>query len=313
MLLTGGANGSLKLWQFPLTIARNSHLKHGALIWSIKPLSEKITDIIAIPSNSKRNERKYNGLVMVSTASGSFALFDMNKSVRKSFSSLKTPQQIKIWNISQYHGLKMHIPSENEHFGVKKCIIQSNRDNSVHSTGSLQKHVDLSVCLSIGWVIRMHLELLMVDGCWQVFGPNLKIQHKPQNMTYHDSEGNKVEKQNPLVCVPEFPTPVACSSETSPIVFVTDVRPTDIILPDVDKRVLGGGHGPLMARRGDSDHIIVLNQNSNSRPDDDNDILSRIPLPRGKLRQMEVHPDENWIVLSLSKGSANSSSLVLLQ
>ena len=312
MLLTGGVNGSLKLWQIPSSNMRRSHLKHGVLVWSINPLNEKITDIIHLASNSKRNEREYNGLVMLSTASGSFALFDINKSVRKSFSSSKTPQQVMIWNISHYRGLKMHLPPGNPQIEIKKCLIQNSREN-VLNANCLQKFVDLSICLSIGWVIRMHLDLLMVDGCWQVSGPNLKVQHKPPNMIYHDSERNVIEKQNPLVCMPEVPTAVACSTERSPVILITDVRPTDTMLPDVDKRVLGRSHGTPMAKRGNSDHILVLNQSSNSRPDDTNNILSQISLPRGKLRQMAVHPDNQWIVLSLSnRHPATPDSLLLM-
>jgi hypothetical protein len=313
-ILIGGASGSLKLWEIPTFNIGRGNQKHGTLVWSMNPLNEKITEILHLYSNGDKKE--FHGLVMVGTAVGSFAVFDIQKCACKSFSSSKTPQQLKMWNLSRQHrGLQNHILPNKNWMGIKKCVIFANKSSLDRNSLNLRKSVDLTVCLNSGWIITMQLDFRMRNNSWQVIGPSFKVIHKPPSITFQDSEGNEIDKKDPPVCVPEFSTPAACLGRKSSLIMIADVRPIRTTLQSTDKRVLGTSNEALLSRQGESDKIAIIDQKKNARFADDCGI-SKISLPRGKLKHMVIHPDSEWVVLSVANSTntiTNPLRLVNLQ
>ena len=309
-VFVGGLNGVLKLWEIPSTSIKKSSQKHCTLIWSMNTFNQKITEITYLHSDTDENES--NGLIMVATAYGSFALFDIHKCARKSFSSAKTPQKLKMWSLSREHrDLKNHLLPSRDWMGVNKCFIRTIKTSQDLMSTQLKKMFEICVCLNSGWVMSMRLDLCKNNGCWQVLGPgpSIKVIHRPSSVRFYSSEGNELLKAHPPVCVPEFPTPAIPLDKASSLLMIADVRPVKIMLPNTDKRVLGIKN--TMTREGDCDHIIVINQGENLHPMDDK--VSKISLPNGKLKNMTIHPDNEWVVVFLSKCSGTSNSLKLMR
>lgn len=321
-LLVGGSNGSLKLWEIPNTNILKSNQNHGNLLWSINPCNEKITNIIHLHSSNTSNDNnnysdnKSNGLIMITTSYGSFVLFDIHKCSRKSFSSSKTPEQIKIWDISNRHrGLQNHILPSRDWLGVKKCFIQNIHTTLDVKAQTMKQLIDICVCLNSGWVMTMSLDLSFSNDCWQLMGhPIFKVYHKPTDVQFYDSEGNDVFKMKPPVCVPEIPTPAACLDNASSLVLIGNVEQIKITLPSSDKRVQGVGGQNVMSRENSCNKILIIDQKRSMVGIEDNDKASILSfaIPRGKLKNITVHPGNEWVILSYAKGSDSSQNSLQL-
>ena len=296
-LIVGGSNGALKLWEIQSSNLHRSNQKRSKLLWSVTTLNEKITEIVHIDDNS--------GLVLIGTATGSFYLFDTCKCVRKSFSSLKTPEQIKSWNLTNpTYGLGNQMLPSRDCLGVKKCYVvgmKSNlpgRNDFCKDVSCLQ--VDLMVCLYCGWIIKMQMDIAERNGHWKVSRLRFKVIHKPSFVNYCDDEGNKGVKANPPICVPDYPTPTALLRQKDAFfVLISDVRPIDIILPSRDKRVLGESNDGMQSRkRCDHDKILIVNHKTTSQGEEE--VTAKMILPRGgKLKHIAMHPDNIWLVVTI--------------
>ena len=316
-LLTGGSNGTFKLWEIPSNKIKRNAL--GTLVWSMNPFKENITEITHLHYNSISDIGKENdGLILIATAYGTFGLFDINKCSRKSFSSSKTPQTIKVWKLSnQQRGLQNHILPPIDWMGIQSCRIQSMKRSldRINSNSKLKLLIGISVSLNSGWVLTMKLDLLFNNDNWNAHAPTFKVVHKPSSIQYFDEEEeeeNLLYKEQAPICVPDIPTPVVSLDKASSLVMIADVPQTNIILPSKDKHVLGSSSG--MTIRHPSYQMVLVDHRKNLIVDGDDSYLSKIPIPKGPLKHVAIHPDNEWLVLSYARGSnSTQKSLVLMR
>mmetsp|Transcript_12973 Transcript_12973/g.15835 ORF Transcript_12973/g.15835 Transcript_12973/m.15835 type:complete len:183 (-) Transcript_12973:63-611(-) len=165
----------------------------------------------------------------------------------------------------------------------------------------------------------MKLDIYSKNDTWSMSGngPKVRIIHHPPKVVLLDSEGeDKIFKQSDSYCVPEIPTPAASLGTNSSLVAIADVGNINIMLPDKDKRKLGGGavnNGSLNSvTREENTDLLFVNWRKKSRILDDH-IANKIKLPKGKLRHVSIHPDGEWIVLAIANQSNNSLYLINLR
>ncbi len=285
-VIVGGSNGTVKLWEVSSCNLGRNNKKHTKPVWTITSLDGKISEIVHIES----------GLVLISTATGSFFLFDIYKCERKSFSSLKTPEQIKSWTLT--NGMANQSLPRRDCLAVKKCHLIGKKRNILGSAATVL--CDLILCLKCGWVIKMQMDVIQIDGNSQLSRVRFGVIHKPSFVNYRDDEGNKVIKPNPSICVPEFPVPSALMlKKESLYVLMADVRPIEYVLPSRDKRVQGDSNDGMQFRnRYDHDKILIINPRKSSQGAEG--VMENITLPKGgKLKQMAMHPDNIWLVVTI--------------
>jgi hypothetical protein len=316
-LCIGGEHGLLRLWEISSINITKSNQRNHTVLWSMNVVDEKITSIVHV--NPSANDKDINGIIMIATSYGSFVLLNMNRCSRKSFSSSKTPQKLSIWRISsKSHDFKNFVLPSTHWLGVKSCYIKSVQTSMETKNHLFKLCVDTTVCLISGWVLFMHFDMGLVGkhGNWKV-QHRFQVIHKPPDMIYWASEEDKLVRANASVCLPEFATPTASPNRKSPFIMIADVKQVDVMVPSIDKRVIGATWS--MRREGDCDRILIIDQQKffPSAIDDQQtskNKVSAISLPKGSLRNIEVHPDSQWTVLSFTNyGELHCNSITLMK
>ena len=103
--------------------------------------------------------------------------------------------------------------------------------------------------------------------------------------------------------VPEFRSVHGFFPASPCSVVITETKRNYQVLPTVtDQRVLE--HSVSMEREGGPDSLLVLNTKSG-------DIMT-IKVPKGRVRKLGIHPDNQWMVLSSTLPSSHASVVDLM-
>mmetsp|Transcript_4906 Transcript_4906/g.9362 ORF Transcript_4906/g.9362 Transcript_4906/m.9362 type:complete len:540 (+) Transcript_4906:90-1709(+) len=297
-VITGGTNGTLCYWQY----YSPSQNKKSRVIWAFNPWNCKIGQcggITAIvPLSSTRRTGNKDGFLLVSTSIGHFAVIDMDQFSSKAFSSKPTPTVLKIWNLSQLAGLRKHVLPPGTWMGVKKIYVWADKPKVITSDASSTCEtamlVDIAVITNGGWVITLKFDIANNNTPFET--PRARVLHRSPHVIQCDSTQTHFYKDsNPRASVPYFPSVYGKLDEGASWLVVTKTQPIYEVLPDCDKRILSQsiGSGGLIystTKNDEPDGLSVIHRNWGEQ--------FTIPI-QGKLKQLSIHPDNEWIVAYL--------------
>ena len=296
-VLVGGKDGTLNLWKF-------SNGSQGRLAWSINPWRANnsrnggISEIVHLTAGSSKTTC---GLVLVATSIGWFALIDIDNCTRKSFSSTLTPKVMKTWSISQLGGIKKHVLPKSEWMGIRKCYVWADKARFTNMIDSkLNKSVDVGVITCGGWVILM--QLTVTKGT--VHTLVARVLHRSPTVVQCDStQSTFYDDPRAPASVPEFASVYGKFDNAASQIIVTKTKPMYQVLPGSDKRVLDQsiGRGGLIhsvREKGGPSGFTLINRRT-GRPE------TSITIPiNGEVKQVAIHPDNEWIAVSDSQAGA---------
>jgi len=306
-ILIGGNDGTLKLWNVPSSCSKLSG-SQGRLVWSINPWKSNdgkyggITEIVHLAASPSKQE---SGLILIATSIGYFALIDMNKCSRKSFSSNPTPQVLKTWNLSQLRGLRNHVLPSSKWMGVEKCHVWTDMPNLGTVDSTVQKSVELAVVTSGGWVISLRFDVNK-NG---VEVPIAKVLHRSPTVVKYDPTESTFYDDDPTApaSVPKFASVYGSMDNAASLIVVTKTKRMYQALPDQDKRILDNGivsRGVAARSKKDGkDGLTLINRNGGTP--------ITIPISEGHVQQLAIHPDSEWMVASIS-GTSSAGVIQLM-
>eukprot|EP00559_Dactyliosolen_fragilissimus_P007138 CAMPEP_0184860318 /NCGR_PEP_ID=MMETSP0580-20130426/5227_1 /TAXON_ID=1118495 /ORGANISM="Dactyliosolen fragilissimus" /LENGTH=944 /DNA_ID=CAMNT_0027357383 /DNA_START=57 /DNA_END=2891 /DNA_ORIENTATION=- len=309
LLLSGGMQGTLSLWKLKSPSNDTTTLQVQAkLVWTTNPwLSgsspERIDQIIHLPSS------KSYGLVLVAGNKASISIIDTCSHVRKAFSTDITPHMAGIWNL-----LPRQTNPPSSDLGISKIILQGNPRNTLHKVKDPlhfeHKYFDITVIFQCGWILQAQLEGICKKE-WKFSLRQSHFVHKSPKVTYFDSTGDELQMDKPAFSLPAAPVPAECFHNSSTFCFA-GVRPMCFTLPDKDSKTVvnvesiqrsfdeKNANGTLIFM----DHFFRLANEDSS--------TCEISFPNAILKQIAIHPHDEWMIIGLSSLDKKSSSLEIL-
>jgi len=185
-LLTGGAYGTIRLWNFPTTIAparegdvsrRRKKNQVPTLAWSMSPFSssshlsadsEGVSSICHLENSSyshRNSQDNGSGLILVGGSKGSLAIIDQDRRSKKAFSTKLTPTILWSSNIVRHitrRRLVDGVLPSNSWMGIKKIVLWGDASSSgagrnfptVRSTTVPFEEARLTIVTNCGWALN---------------------------------------------------------------------------------------------------------------------------------------------------------------
>jgi hypothetical protein len=308
-VITGGKDGSLSYWIYTCP---SREKVQSRVIWTFNPWNAKngesggVTEIV--PLSSTRHTTNKDGFLLVATSIGYFAVIDMNQFSTKSFSSKPTPTILKLWSLSQLAGLRKYVLPHGTWMGVKKIYVYSEKpkESDTGATSATATLVDIAVITNGGWVITLKFDIVNNST---VDTPRARVLHRTPSVIQCDSTQTPLDKQpmRPPASVPNFPSVYGKLDQGASLLVVTKTQRIYEVLPDCDKRILSQsiGIGGLIChtkKNDEPDGLTVIHRNVGEQ--------FTIPI-QGKLKQLSIHPDNEWIVVYLDLPTGQKTVILM--
>jgi len=346
-LLAGGANGTLRLWNFPRSLSArgNKKIQMPTLVWSISPFSssshlsadnEGISSICYLENcnGSSRNlSGKGSDLVLVGGTKGSLAIIDLFKLSKKAFSTKLTPTIVWSSNIVRHitrRRLVEEVLPSNSWMGIKKISLcdgvsaDGSRKTSPTSSRSFPfEEACISLVTNCGWALNASIRGLGRAGRISPNHPapaessvifSLEIAFKTATTMWLNSDLEEifVGEKALTFSLPPAPTPVCTLPGQSSLLAIASVKRNIKVMSNKDKRVLSSLPDAEIERLSKDDGDAILLVDLDSAPSESRSVVSRIPIDNGVPNVLAVHPGGQWMVVGYCAGEGSQAELTLL-